>query len=158
MAAPPDLTFHKAYLEEFKGGVLTHVGTATNLQYVRDTGSLAGDEGVLKPLSGSMNGGVLYSGTATGNTKTGKADLADGVLWVSSSGDRVKTSRCHLDMPNHTAIGNDPVQLLGNSYRMEADSFVSHFAHDNELYLQGHAHTVITESNLNMDKATGGEP
>jgi LPS export ABC transporter protein LptC len=148
LAPPPDLTFHEVTLEEFKNGRLTHRGTASNLQYVRDNGHITGEDAEMLPLSGTMSGGTLTASFASGSTKTGQMQLSDGVHWTASSGDEADTSSCAVDLPGQVAVGHDPVSLTGSGYRVDANAFESHFAHSGELLLSGGVHTTVLESDV----------
>ncbi len=148
LAPPPDLTFHEATLEQFKNGKLTHKGTASNLQYVRDTGHITGEDAEMHPISGTMSGGTLTASYASGSTKNGQMELSDGVHWSASSGDQADTTACNVDLQAQVALGHDPISLTGSGYRIDANAFESHFAHSGELQLSGGVHTTVLESDV----------
>jgi len=153
LAPPPDLTFHHVAIEQFKGGFLSALSSATALQYTRDTGHLEGQHVTVSPVGGSLAGGVLRSNVAVGSTKSGVATLSDGVHWQATTGEEMDTNSSLVDLVAQTASGHEPILIHGAGYKLSAPSFDSRYGPGAELQLHGGVQAVLSD-----DAPAAGSP
>jgi lipopolysaccharide transport protein LptA/LPS export ABC transporter protein LptC len=145
-AAPPDLTFRRFRVQQYRDGALANRATFNTFEYERDLGRAQGDGTVFEPVEGSAVGTTVTAVRSSASTKTGLVLLEGGVVYLSADGERAQTESATVNLASHTSSGDLPVTIVGIGHHVEAKGFDASFAGAPDLELRGGVHSLFDDS------------
>lgn len=143
--APPEIVLEGVGFKFFRGSELRATGKANVATFRRDSGDVSAYRVKLNVRKAEgVQAVTLDAVSASGNVHTQLADAAGGVHLADSSDSRGTTERAHLDGKAGLVSGQDPVDVVGQGFRMHGENgFVLDLVRTDGLSLKGPVTTLV---------------
>ena len=129
---PPQVTLSGVALHAWRGSELVAVGSAAQVTYDRSSGNFEAQTARVRfprrEAASARNPQLtsdleLSAAIANGNLLTRQAEGTGGVMARSASGLVARTPSARFDGQERLAHGDEPIEVTGPGYELEADAF-----------------------------------